>query len=331
MRRSVLKWLTVSLTACGTPVWARPDCDTLRHVHPEGSMRRREFMTIVSGAAMFAPLSGFAQETGRTYRLGVLTVGHRRQSSHDNFFDELRRHGFVEGQNLLVDGRGYEARVDQFPALAAGRAKAEVEAIMCSGPAATRAGRDATRHIPIIEIVDDMIAAGFVASLARPGGNITGISILAPELDSKRLDILIELAPNSRRIAALAEPNSTASPRLQRLQDAAQARGVELSIHMVDVPEQIVPAIDEAKRNGAMALNVLASPMLHTRAWRYHRACCYAAPARNLPMGGKRGRRRTRRLRSAHTSAISADGPAARQSIARHEARRSPGRTTERL
>ena len=228
-------------------------------------MRRREFMTIVSGAAMFAPLSGFAQETGRTYRLGILTVGHRRQSSHDNFFDELRRHGFVEGQNLLVDGRGYEARVDQFPALAAGLAKAEVEAILCSGPAATRAGRDATRHIPIIAIVDDMIAAGFVPSLARPGGNITGISILAPELDSKRLDILIELAPNSRRIAALADPNSTASPRLQRLQDAAQARGVELSIHMVDVPERIVPAIDEAKRNGAMALNVLASPMLHLR------------------------------------------------------------------
>jgi putative tryptophan/tyrosine transport system substrate-binding protein len=64
-------------------------------------MRRREFLTIVSGAAALAPLSGFAQETGRTYRLGVLTVGRRRQSSYDIFFDELRRHGFVEGQNLI--------------------------------------------------------------------------------------------------------------------------------------------------------------------------------------------------------------------------------------
>jgi len=73
-------------------------------------------------------------------------------------------------------------------------------------------------HIPIIAIVDDMVAAGVVPSLARPGGNITGVSILAPE----RLDILIELAPNARRIAALADPNSTASPRLQALRDAAQ-------------------------------------------------------------------------------------------------------------
>ena len=228
-------------------------------------MRRREFMTIVSGAAVFAPLSGFAQETGRTYRLGVLTVGPRRQSSHDNFFDELRRHGFVEGKNLIVDGRGYEARVEQLPTLATGLAKAEVEAILCAGPAATRAGRDATRHIPIIAIVDDMVAAGFVPSLARPGGNITGVSILAPELDGKRLDFLIELAPNARRIAALADPNSTATPKLHALRDAAQARGVELSIHMVNVPERIVPAIDEAKRMGATALNVLASPLLNSQ------------------------------------------------------------------
>jgi putative tryptophan/tyrosine transport system substrate-binding protein len=214
---------------------------------------------------VFAPLSGFAQETGRTYRLGVLTVGPRRSPSHDGFFDELRRHGFVEGQNLIVDGRGYVARAEQFPALAVGLAKAEVEAILSAGPAATRAARNATHHIPIIAIVDDMVAAGFVPSLARPGGNITGVSILAPELDGKRLDILIELAPNSRRIAALTDPNSTASPRLQALRDAAQARGVELVIHIADVPERIVPAIDEAKRMGAMALNVLASPMLHAR------------------------------------------------------------------
>ena len=87
-------------------------------------------------------------------------------------------------------------------------------------------------------IVDDMVAAGFVPSPASPGGNITGVSILAPELDGKRQDILIELAPNGRRIAALADLNSTASPKLQALRDAAEARGVELLIHTVDVPER---------------------------------------------------------------------------------------------
>lgn len=228
-------------------------------------MRRREFMRIASGAAALAPLSGFAQETGRTYRLGVLTVSSRRTSTLDNFFDELRRHGFIEEQNLIVDGRSYDVRVEQFPVVATGLTKAEVAAILCTGPAATRAARDATHHIPIIAMVDDMVAAGFVPSLARPGGNITGVSILAPELDGKRQDILIELAPTTRRIAALADPNSTASPKLQSLREAAQARGVELSIHMADGPERIVPAIDEAKHKGAMALNVLASPMLSAR------------------------------------------------------------------
>jgi putative tryptophan/tyrosine transport system substrate-binding protein len=213
---------------------------------------------------VFAPLCGFAQQTGRTYRLGVLGFTSRRASAWDIFFDDLRRDGFVEAQNLIVDGRSYDARVEQLPALATELAR-EVDAILCGGPTATRAARDATHHIPIIAIVDDMVAAGFVPSLARPGGNITGVSILAPELDSKRQDILIELAPNTRRIAALADPNSTASPKLQALRDAAQARGVELSIHMADVPERIVPAIDEAKRMGAMALNVLASPMLNAR------------------------------------------------------------------
>ena len=77
-------------------------------------MKRREFMTIISGAAVFAPLSGFAQETGRTYRLGVLTNS-PRVGPYDSFFDELRRHGFVERQNLIVDGRGYDARVERLP------------------------------------------------------------------------------------------------------------------------------------------------------------------------------------------------------------------------
>src|SRR5215510_4685075 len=184
-------------------------------------MRRREFMTIVSGATVFAPLRAFAQETGRTYRLGVLGFTSRRTPAWDNFFEELRRHGFVEAQNLIVDG-SYDVRVERLPALATEVAKVEVDAILCGGPTATRAARDATHHIPIIAIVDDMVAAGFVPSLARPGSNITGVSILAPELDGKRLDILIELAPNARRIALLADPNSTASSRLQALRDSAQ-------------------------------------------------------------------------------------------------------------
>jgi ABC-type uncharacterized transport system substrate-binding protein len=102
-----------------------------------------------------------------------------------------------------------------------------------------------------------------VNSLARPGGNTTGISLLATELDSKRQDILIEAVPRLRRMAALADDANTTTPQhLQALQDAARARGVELSIHRVAKSEEVMPAIDAVKTSNGAALNVLASPLL---------------------------------------------------------------------
>ena len=107
-----------------------------------------------------------------------------------------------------------------------------------------------------------MVGSGLVSSLARPGGNTTGISVLATELDGKRQEILIELVPGLRRMAALADFNTTTSPQLQALQDAARARGVDLSIYRIARPEEIAPAIDAAKASDVAALNVLASPVL---------------------------------------------------------------------
>jgi putative tryptophan/tyrosine transport system substrate-binding protein len=101
-----------------------------------------------------------------------------------------------------------------------------------------------------------------VAALARPGGNTTGISLLATELDGKRQEILIEAVPGLRRMAALADTDTTSPRQLQALQDAARARGAELSIHRVAKAEEIAPAIDTAKASNAAALNVLASPLL---------------------------------------------------------------------
>ena len=108
-----------------------------------------------------------------------------------------------------------------------------------------------------------MVGSGLVNSLARPGGNTTGISILATELDGKRQEILIEAVPGLRRMAAIADSNTTGSTQLQALQDAARARGVELSIHRIARPEEIPAAIDAAKASDAAALNVLASPILY--------------------------------------------------------------------
>ena len=108
-----------------------------------------------------------------------------------------------------------------------------------------------------------MIASGLVPSLARPGGNLTGISFMATELDGKRLEILMELVPVSRHVAALADPTSTGRPQLDALQGAATSRGVELSIYPVHGPEEIAAALDGAQAAGATALNVLASSLLY--------------------------------------------------------------------
>jgi len=110
-------------------------------------------------------------------------------------------------------------------------------------------------------MTEDMVAAGLVASLARPGGNITGISLLSPELDGKRGEILIEAVPGAHRIAAMADSNVTPTSHIQALRQAARSRGVEFSVFGVSGSEEIIPAIDAAKASGAEALNFLATPL----------------------------------------------------------------------
>jgi putative ABC transport system substrate-binding protein len=226
---------------------------------------RREFITLIGGAAMFVPVAARAQQPGRAYRLGILHNQGPQAPQFPPYYDELRKLGFVEGQNLIVDSRGYSLRTDQFPAVAAELAKTQLDAILCGGAAATRAAQQATRTIPLLTFSDDLVGGGLVASLARPGGNTTGIGILATELDGKRQEILMEMVPAARRMAALADANTAASQNMRALEDATRARGVELSVHLVDRAERIIPAIEDAKRQGAQALNVLASPLLHSR------------------------------------------------------------------
>jgi putative ABC transport system substrate-binding protein len=212
--------------------------------------RRREFITLLGGAAAW-PLAARAQQPGRRYRLGILHNQGPQSPMFPPFYDELRRLGFVEGQNLIVEARGYALRTEQFPAIASELAHAEVDAILAGGTAAARAAQAATRTIPILTLNDDMVGQGLVASLARPGGNITGISILATELDGKRQEILMEMVPAARRMAVLADAHTVSSSNMRSLQEAASARGVELVIRTVERPERIVPEIEEARRQRA--------------------------------------------------------------------------------
>jgi putative tryptophan/tyrosine transport system substrate-binding protein len=223
--------------------------------------RRREFITLLGGAAAAWPLAARAQQADRMRRIGALAP--LPAIVWVPFFEELARQGFVEGQNLAVDRRGFDASYDRFSAVAAELVSAAPDAIMCGGDAAIRAAQAATTSIPIVALTDDMVGAGLVRSLARPGANTTGVSILAADLDGKRQEVLIDFLPGARHLAALSDAQNNTPAQLQALLDAARSRGVELSIHRVERSDEIAPALDAAKAGGAAAVNVLASPLLH--------------------------------------------------------------------
>jgi putative ABC transport system substrate-binding protein len=224
-------------------------------------VNRREFITLLGGAAATWPHGARAQQSEPARRIGVLIP--LPAIVFDPFFVELRQHGFIEGQNLSVDRRGFDAPYDRFAVIAAEIVKAAPDAILCGGDAAIRAAQAATSTIPIVAITDDMVGAGIVRSLARPGGNTSGVSILAADLDGKRQELLLEFIPGIRRVAVLSDAQNNTPAQLQALIDGARAHGVELSIHRVERNEDIRSAIDAAKGRGAQALNVLASPLLH--------------------------------------------------------------------
>jgi putative tryptophan/tyrosine transport system substrate-binding protein len=225
-------------------------------------MRRREVVILLGGTVAAWPVAVRAQQPGRTYRLGDLHLSPRNASYNVALFDAVKPDGFIDGKNLVVDDAGFGLSIDELADHASAIVKAGVDLIVCSGDPCVRAAQRATKKLPILALAEDMVRSGFVASLANPGGNTTGVSALTSELNSKRQEILLEVVPGVRHVAALADTNSSSSRQLQALKDAARARGVEVSIYQVTKAEEIANAIDVAKTSGATALNVLASAFL---------------------------------------------------------------------
>ncbi len=138
------------------------------------------------------------------------------------------------------------------------------DAIVIAGDFIAEKFQKATKSTPLVVMTEDMVAAGFAASLSKPGGNITGISLMSPDLDGKRQDILIEAVPAARRIAVLADSNVATLGHLRALETSARsAHGKELLVVRAANANEVVPAMNDASRQGAAALNVLSSPMLH--------------------------------------------------------------------
>ena len=207
-----------------------------------------------------------AQQEPKVYRVGFLSPGFPRPDHDppvDAFRQGLRDFGYVEGHNLVIAYRGAEGQEERLPALAAELVGLPVEVIVAVSPAATRAAQHATTSIPIVMIAGDPVGAGFVASLAHPGGNITGLSLMMAELPGKRLELLKETVPQSTRVAVLANP---AFPfyklYLNNLTVAAQALGLSLSVMEVHRADELDPAFAALSREGADALMVLADPAL---------------------------------------------------------------------
>ncbi len=231
------------------------------------------------GASVVWPVAAMAQEPGRIYHLGCLWTPPRDAPITTAFFDELRRRGFIEGQNLTVEYRSFGTRFDLLSQYAAELVNARVDVIVASGNDAFRAVQQATKTIPIVALVGDMVGSGFVNSLSRPDGNTTGVSILAEEADGKRQDILIEAVPGLRLMAVLADIKYASAAKIDELQKAARTHGIEFSVHRVTKGAEIAAAIDSAQASGAQALNILASPLFYA----HRRFIMERAAAARLP------------------------------------------------
>jgi len=182
----------------------------------------------------------------------------------DAFRQGLRELGYVEGKNIVIEYRSAEGKLDRLPALAAELVRLKVDIIVTTGPIPTRAAKEATTTIPIVMTFDpDPVGSGFVASLARPGGNITGLSTLSPEISGKQLGLLKETVTKLSRVAVLG--NSTQPGNAQTLKEmelAAGALGVKLQYLDVLDPKDLETAFRDASKGRAGAVLVLSSPVL---------------------------------------------------------------------
>ena len=192
---------------------------------------RRHFLIMI-GTFFAAPLAAEAQRTGKRYRVGHLSGTGEVASKPlvDAFQDSMRARGYVVGQNLILEERYAEGKVERLPSLARELVERNVDVLLVSTTPGNLAAKAATSTIPIVMVlVADPVGAGIVPSLARPGGNITGITNIVAELAGKRLELLKEIVPAASRIAVLINPNSqNASLQMQSAEAAARTLGVEL-------------------------------------------------------------------------------------------------------
>ena len=234
-------------------------------------MERRRFIEVIAGCLLAAPLRADAQPAAKVPRIGFL--GNSTAALEANlvgpFREGLRELGYVEGRNILIEYRWAEGKNERLPALIAELIALKVDVIVTAGTPAALAVKKATTSIPLVmAAVGDPIGVGLVASLARPGGNVTGLSAIAPELEGKRLELLREVVPRLSHIAVLWNPDNPFQPgSLKEARAAAQVLGIKVQLLGVRTAEDFPAAFAAILKERPDALLVLADRIfLHNRA-----------------------------------------------------------------
>ena len=230
-------------------------------------MKRRQFITLLGGAAAAWPLAARAQQPAR-YRIGHLAIAAPTDipapppANWNALVQGLAEAGYVEGRNITFEHRSAHDQPELFPKLALELASLKVDVIFARGTWALRAAKNATRTIPIvgIDLEIDPVRAGVVASIARPGGNITGLFLDLSELSGKHLQILKEIIPRTSRVAVLGDPDINA-PQLRELERVAQALSMQIRMVEVKNADGLDGAFNTAQNWRGDALIVLSNPL----------------------------------------------------------------------
>ncbi len=233
---------------------------------------RRKLVVALGASALTAPLYSFAQQQGKVWRIGVLSPF---RSDNDQRFDafkqQLRDLGYVEGKTVTFEYLSANGKYDELPALAAELVRRKVDIILSNtGTPAAIAVKNATRTIPVVFMgVADPVGQGVVAGLARPGGNITGITNQNRETAGRSLALLKELVPSAKRVAILSNPaNSALPPILSEMQAAAKTLHLEIAVVNVKAPAELEGAFAQILRDRPAGLVILSDAMLNSEAAR---------------------------------------------------------------
>ena len=217
--------------------------------------------------ALCQPLK--AQQSGKIYRIGFLVASSPSAMAPriDAFRQGLRELGIIEGRHVTIEQRAANGKAEQLPARAAELVRLKVDVIVTSGPTATRPAKEATTTIPIVMTFDDdPVASGFAMTLARPGGNITGLSTLAPEISGKRLELLKETSPKLVRVAVIGASNRQGTAQaLKEMELVAPVYGVKLQYMDIQSTAEIEGVFLSASKGHADAFLILQSPIFNSQ------------------------------------------------------------------